>query len=140
MAKVWTDAQKLAPLDAPVQAFADPGAVFSTLAYSQMNAAQWTRNNPTDTSLLDLGAMYLMLHMFTVGSRSGGYGGPTSNEKVGDVSRTMEVMIEDPAWDSTPYGRMFKQLLRTINIESRWLVSGGTTNLPPLPFSGRFIP
>lgn len=141
MAKLWADAQKLAPLDAAVQGFSDPGAVFSTVAYSQLNAKQWTRNVPSgDTSLLDLAAQYLMLHLFTVGSRTGGVGGPNSQEKVGDVSRSMAILQQDPVWDSTPYGMQFRGLLRTLGPESRWLVSGAGTVLPPSPFGGGFIP
>lgn len=120
----WTNVKEIAPGDQAIQAFADPGGALVTLAYAQLNATMWTRNNPTDTSLLDLGARYLAAHMFTVGNRTGGSGGPVEQEKVGDVARIVNVMQEDPVWDSTPYGRQFKGLLRTLNIESRWLVSG----------------
>lgn len=137
----WIDAQKIAPGDTAVQTFTDPGGVLVTLAYAQLNADTWTRKNPTDTSLLDLAARYLALHMFTVGNKNGGSGGPTEKEHVGDVERALNVMQEDPCWDSTPYGRQFRQLLRTLNIESRWLVAGSPNFAPPLPFGGRrFLP
>lgn len=140
MAATWTNAQQLAPGDQAVQAFTDPGGAIMTAAYAQLNAAMWTRNNPTDTSLLDLGAQYLALHMFTVGNKTGGSGGPDSQHKAGDISRIMDVMQEDPVWDSTPYGRQFRGLMRTLNIESRWLVSGGAGISPLYPFGRSFIP
>jgi len=141
MAITWANVKEIAPGDGAIQAFADPASALVTLAYAQLNAKMWTRNNPTDTALLDLGARYLAAHMFTVGNKSGGSGGPTSTEKVGDVTRVMNVMQEDPAWDSTPYGRSFKQLFRTLNIESRWLPAGTPNLSTPLPFGGRrFIP
>ncbi len=136
----WQNVKEIAPGDGAIQAFTDPAGALVTLAYAQLNAKMW-RNNPTDTSLLDLGARYLAAHMFTVGNKRGGSGGPTSTEKVGDVTRVMNVMQEDPAWDSTPYGRSFKQLFRTLNIESRWLLAGNPNLATPLPFGGRrFIP
>ncbi len=124
MAITWANVKEIAPGDGAIQAFADPASALVTLAYAQLNAKMWTRNNPTDTALLDLGARYLAAHMFTVGN-----------------NRVMNVMQEDPAWDSTPYGRSFKQLFRTLNIESRWLLAGTPNLSTPLPFGGRrFIP
>lgn len=138
----WADVKAIAPGDAAIQAFADPGGVLVTLAYARLNANFWTQPNAANpTAMLDLGARYLAAHMFTIGNKSGGSGGPTANQKVGDVAQGFKVEIKDPQWDSTPYGREFKNLLRTLQIESRWLVTGGA-NLPiPFAIQGpRFIP
>jgi hypothetical protein len=106
VAKVWADAQKLAPGDADVQAFADTGAVFLPLAYTLLNGVNWGAQ-------LDNAAMYLALHLFTVGNQTGGSGGPTSSEKVGDVQRAKDI-LQESSWDSTPYGKLFRLLIRTL--------------------------
>jgi hypothetical protein len=125
MAITWSpDVQAIAPSDPAIQAFTDPGGVIVGLAYSMMSATSWGAN-------LDGGARYLAAHLFTTGSRPGGYGGPTSDEKVGDVSRSSSVKVDDPQWDSTPYGRIFKMMLRNLQIESRWLVVGGPNSAAP---------
>lgn len=126
MAKAWSDAQKLAPGDADVQAFADPSTIFLPLAYSLLNVAAWGAN-------LDAAAMYLALHLFTVGNKSGGAGGPVSSEKVGDVARARDVLQEN-AWDSTPYGKMFRILMRTLPGRMGF-ASGSGPLVFPTPYS-----
>lgn len=114
------------------------GDVFVTLAYAEMNAKFWTAQDGT-TTLLDIAARYLAAHMATIGSRTGGAGGPVNNERVGEVSRGSMVKIDDVGYESTPYGREYKRLLRKLQIESRWLVTGGP-NSPAPPFGPAFIP
>lgn len=122
MAKAWADAQKLAPGDAAVQAFTDPNAIFLPLAYSVLNPAAWGAQ-------LDTAAMYFALHLFTVGNETGGAGGPVNSEKVGDVQRARDILQEN-AWDSTPYGKMYRILLRTL--PGRMGFVSGSSVLPPL--------
>lgn len=125
MAYTWTNAKALAPGDSDVQNFTDPGGVLMTLAYAMLNANVWTRTGG-DTSLLDNGAAYLALHLFTLGNMRGGRGGPDETQKVGDVERVMAVLQEDPVWDSTPYGRQFRGFVRmALPINARIIVAGG---------------
>ena len=135
MAITWADVQAIAPGDSAITGLSVPaGLIFVTMAYAEMNATIWGAN-------LDIGARYLAAHKFTIGNRPGGYGGPTSNEKVGDVSRGSAVKIDDVGFESTPYGREYKRLLRNLQIESRWLVTGGPNLIPPPSFGGPpFIP
>jgi hypothetical protein len=126
VALTWaTGPQAYAPGDAAIQAFSDPGGVIMTLAYAMLNAKVWTRASG-DTSLLDAGAAYLAAHLFTVGNKTGGSGGPTESEKVGDVERVLNVLQKDPVWDATPYGKVFQGLIRmAIPIDARIIVAGG---------------
>jgi hypothetical protein len=128
--KVWTDAQKLAPGDAAVQAFTDAGGVFLPLAYSLLNSTNWGSggNNQLDTA-----AMYLALHLFTVGNKTEGAAGPISNEKVGDVARARDILQQN-AWESTPYGKLFRLLMNTLP-DRIGLVSGSGRLFFPTPYS-----
>ncbi len=133
MAILPVDVRIIGPVDAALQAATDAQLTpLITFAYSQLNALQWGTQ-------IDLGARYLTAHLFTIGSRSGGSGGPTATEKVGDVTRVANVKQEDTVWDSTPYGKQFRLMLRFLGLSSRVLVSGGPSSVPPFGIS-RFFP
>lgn len=139
--KSWTDVQAIASGDAKIMAFSDPGGTMMSLAYAELNPTQWGAIGPNNDGgvKMDGAAIYLAAHLFTVGSRTGGFGGPTTTEKVGDVSRSSAVKIDDPDLQSTPYGREFHRRLKQLGLQSRVFVSGGA-NMPPAGFGGAFFP
>lgn len=77
----------------------------------RLSAAQWGTK-------LDLASVYLAAHHGVLSRRgSAGAGGPIQSESIGGVSQSYAVFSpngSDPFWDQSPWGKVFRQLLREL--------------------------
>jgi hypothetical protein len=118
----WPNVVDFAP---ELSAF-DADAQTPILAYVNDEAFHLDSWGGEDSSTLRLGRIYLAAHMATI-SNSGGsaVAGPVTSETAGGLSRSygfMSSVEADPLLDATPYGRLFRELLRRTPARSALLL------------------
>ena len=91
--------------------------IISNVYLSLTGDSTGARASPIWGVRLDLGATYLAAHIATIGPVRGqvGPGGITKVEQVGTVRREFQVPdADDNQLETTPYGKEFKRLMRTL--------------------------
>lgn len=120
MAITWDDVTAIAPelaIEGVVSETTQDAIVAHTLAL--LNETSWGDR-------YDMACAYYAAHVATVTVRGGnGAAGNVVSESIGDVSRTYAVFSpagSDPLLDTTPYGKHFRYLKKTL-LSARMLVT-----------------